>query len=70
MVSIKESYQKGVALCTFAREKRLRNQMLLELLGPEKSAQRSPTLLLHSTELARNYRVALSLLWVPEAKSN
>ena len=36
MVSIKESDRKGVALCTFAREKRLRNQMLLELLGPEK----------------------------------
>ena len=65
MVSKKESDQKGVDLCT------------REVTKPNASgtvwarirAQRSSTLLLHSIEFASNYRVALSLLWVPEDES-
>lgn len=67
MVSKKESDQKGVDLCTFTREVTKPNAS--GTVWARIRAQRSSTLLLHSIEFASNYRVALSLLWVPEDES-
>ena len=67
MVSKKESDEKGVDLCTFTREVTKPNAS--GTVWARIRAQRSSTLLLHSIEFASNYRVALSLLWVPEDES-
>ena len=70
MVSIKESEQKGVALCIFAREEEAAKPNASGTAWARITAQRSSPLLLHSTEVIRNYHVALSLLWVAGDESN
>ena len=68
MVSIKESEQ-GCPLHICQRRKAAKPNAS-GTAWARITAHRSSTLLLHSTEFARNYHVALSLLWAAGDESN